>query len=96
MEFNSFKAKMNEAGDALVNYISPVSGKQKYHVCTLDLKNCKYIKDKLDQRKFSEPQQGWVRAFCWDLDDFKNIDVASVTSVVPLNKMVSNAVDSYV
>lgn len=86
MQFDTFTQKMDEAGDAYVHYVSPVSKKHKYHICTLETENCKYIQDKLAQRPtMAEPKAGSVRAFCWDLDDFKNIDMTSVTSIVPLS-----------
>lgn len=90
MKFETFKQKMYEAGDAYVYYVSPVSNKQKYHICTLEIDNCKYISDKLAQRpSMSTPKDGSIRAFCWDLDDFKNIEVSTITSVVPLSAMMN-------
>lgn len=89
MNFDIFKQKMNEAGDAYVYYVSPISNKQKYHICTIELDNCKYITDKLSQRPaMSVPKPGTVRAFCWDLDDFKNIEISQVVSVVPLSSIL--------
>lgn len=89
MNYDTFKAKMAAAGDAYVQYISPVSNKQKYHICTLELTDCKYIADKLANRPgMSVPKPGTIRAFCWDLDDFKNIEIAQVVSVIPLSTMV--------
>lgn len=90
MKFDTFKQKMFEAGDAYIYYVSPVSNKQKYHICTLELDNCKYILDKQAQRpSMPVPKPGTIRVFCWDLDDFKNIEVATVTSVVPLAAMMN-------
>lgn len=92
MKFDIFKQKMYEAGDAYVFYVSPVSNKQKYHICTLDLQGCPYISDKLAQRpSMAEPKIGSIRAFCWDLNDFKNIEVSTVTSVVPMSVMMAKA-----
>lgn len=89
MKLDIFLEKMNRAGDAYVYYVSPVSRKQKYHVCTLELDNCQYIQEKLSKRQgLSDPEPGHVRAFCWDLDDFKLIDVQLVTSVVSLQSQV--------
>ncbi len=79
---------MNQAGDAYIYYTSPVSGKQKYHIGTMDLDN-KYIQAK-PGFKVSK-KSGSVRVFCWDLDDFKNIDINSVQSIVPLNVVLGNA-----
>lgn len=89
MKLDIFLERMNRAGDAYVYYTSPVSKKQKYHVCTLELDNCAYIEEKLKARaRMPDPQAGQVRAFCWDLDDFKLIDVQLVTSVVSLQSQV--------
>ena len=89
MNFDIFNSKMLEAGDAYVYYVSPVSNKQKYHICTIELDNCKYIMDKLAQRpSMAAPKIGTIRAFCWDLDDFKNIEVSQVVSVVPLSSVL--------
>lgn len=89
MKLDIFFEKMNRAGDAYVYYTSPVSKKQKYHVCTLELDNCAYIKEKLKARaRTPDPQAGQVRAFCWDLDDFKIIDTSQVNNVVALSAML--------
>lgn len=89
MKLDIFLDKMNRAGDAYVYYVSPVSKKQKYHVCTLELDNCEYIQNKLKARaRMADPLEGQVRAFCWDLDDFKIIDVSQVNNVVPLSSMI--------
>lgn len=86
MNYDKFCQKMNEAGDAYVYYRSTVSNKQKYHICTMELfDGNKYIADKLAKRSLSIPKPGQVKVFCWDLDDFKNIDVSQVVSVVPLS-----------
>lgn len=89
MKLDIFLDKMNRAGDAYVYYVSPVSKKQKYHVCTLELDTCEYIQNKLKARaRMADPLVGQVRAFCWDLDDFKIIDVSQVNNVVPLSSML--------
>lgn len=90
MKIETFKQKMYEAGDAYVYYVSLVSNKQKYHICTLELDNNQYINNKLAQRpSMASPKDGSIRAFCWDLDDFKNIEVSTVTSIVPLSAMLN-------
>lgn len=90
MKIETFKQKMYEAGDAYVYYVSPVSNKQKYHICTLELDNNQYINNKLAQRpSMASPKEGSIRAFCWDLDDFKNLEVSTISSVVPLNVMMN-------
>lgn len=91
MNFSTFKEKMDTAGDAYVYYKSPVSGKQKYHICTMDF-STEYINKKLkEQTTGSIPlKPGTIKVFCWDLDDFKRIDVASVQQIVPLNSVITN------
>lgn len=83
---------MREAGDAYVYFTSPISNKPKYHICTLELDTCQYIIDKLAVKNMPEPRDGYIRAFCWDLDDFKNIDVSLVTSITPLATVLRNSV----
>lgn len=92
MKQDIFNAKMAEAGDAYVYYLSAVSNKHKYHICTIELDSCEYILSKLSQRiEMPEPKEGFVRAFCWDLDNFRNIEVSSVTSIVPLSSVVNKS-----
>lgn len=80
---------MDSAGDAYVHYRSPVSGKQKYHICTMDF-TTKYVADKLKQKSvMSLTKKDQIKVFCWDLDDFKNIDVRQVTQVIPLNQVIN-------
>ena len=89
MQHEKFLDKMNAAGDAYVYFTSPVSGKQKYHICTADLDNCVYIQNKHNKRGAliaAKSNQVWV--FCWDTDNFKLLDTAQVTNVVGLNTMV--------
>ena len=46
-----FLDKMEEAGDAVITYRSPVSKKLKYNVCTLEFNSCDYIKEKNQKKK---------------------------------------------
>jgi hypothetical protein len=87
MDINTFLNKMHDAGDAYVYYTTPVSKKTKYHICTIDLNSAQYIKDK-DNQLPQLATQNSVRAFCWDLDTFKVLDVSLVTKVVPLNSVL--------
>jgi|WetSurSiteA1Bulk_404760.scaffolds.fasta_scaffold30590_3 hypothetical protein len=82
---------MHDAGDAYVFYITPVSKKTKYHICTLDLKNTKYIADKLTDKDNTELSDNLVRIFSWDLDTFKVIDSSLVTKVVPLSTVLAQS-----
>ena len=88
MNNKNFFNKMAEAGDAYVYYTSPVSKKQKYHILTLDFDSAPYIKEKFLAKNHSEVKEGQVKAFCWDLDDFKNIEVAYVYKVQPLSEVL--------
>lgn len=85
-------------GDAYVYYISQVSNKQKYYVCTLDFKT-KYVYDLYVAKYRKEPptlssirkaDDKHVVAFCWDLNDFKAINAETVTSVEPLADVLRN------
>jgi hypothetical protein len=89
MKDTTFFAKMDEAGDAYIYYTSPVSKKSKYHIGTLDFTNCTYISDKNVSKNHSVVKEGQVKVFCWDLDDFKNIDLSYITKVVPLNDVLN-------
>ena len=89
MDINTFLNKMHDAGDAYVFYTTPVSKKTKYHICTLDFKNTKYISDKLTEKESITLPPNVVNIFSWDLDGFKTLDVGLVTKVVPLNSVLS-------
>ena len=43
---------MEEAGDAVITYRSPVSKKLKYNVCTLEFDSCNYIKEKNQKKRY--------------------------------------------
>ncbi len=91
MHINTFLNKMDTCGDAYIYYISPVSKKVKYHIGTLEiLHDCNYINQKYIAKKHSAVAEGQVKVFCWDLDDFKNIDVATVTKVTPLSEVINS------
>lgn len=88
MQTETFHKKMAEAGDAYIYYNSPVSKKQKYHIGTLDFDASPYTKDKFATKNHSDIRQGQVKVFCWDLDDFKNIEVAYIYKIVPLAEVL--------
>lgn len=72
---------VRDYGDAIINYRSAESNKLKYNVCTLDFNN-DYIQEKQNRAKDDEDT---VMMFCWDVDAFRKIRAANVTSVVPLS-----------
>jgi hypothetical protein len=88
MKRSVFEKKMAEAGDAYIYYNSPVSKKQKYHIGTLDLLACQYTADKFKTKNHSEVRDGQIKVFCWDLDDFKNIETDYIYKVVPLAEVL--------
>lgn len=81
---------LTNAGDACIHFISPVSGKEKYTVGTIDF-STKYIADKLKSLKTSKataPES--ILIFAWDTDSFKQVDPFTVTKIEPLNQMIQN------
>jgi hypothetical protein len=98
MNKQAFISKMNEAGDGYVNYISTDSGKQKYYICTLNFKT-KYVRDKYFEKYGVEPPTmsklkkdltDKILCFCWDLNEFKSVNITKVISIVPLNVVIGN------
>lgn len=67
-------------GDATITYRSQESRKVKYNVCTLDFNNT-YIQQKQNRAKEDDDT---VLLFCWDVDSYRLIKCANVTSVRPL------------
>lgn len=84
-----FLSKMEEAGDAIITYRSPVSRKLKYNVCTLDLESCEYIKDK-NKKKNITIKEDCMLLFCWDTDSFRQINIDSVKNIQPLGTVLKN------
>lgn len=72
---------VKEHGDAIINYRSAESNKLKYNVCTLDFDN-EHIQNKQNRAKENDDT---VLMFCWDVDAYRLIKAANVTSVVPLS-----------
>lgn len=81
--------RLFELGDTYVFFTTSVSKKQKYHICTVDFNNCKYIKEKITDRDKVKPEEGFVRVFCWDLDSFKLVKASAVTKLLPLSVIVN-------
>ena len=84
-----FLSKMDQAGDAVITYRSPVSKKLKYNVFTLELDSCEYIKEKM-QNKTIKVKEGHILMFCWDTDSFRQINIEAVTRVQPLGSILRN------
>ena len=89
MNKKAFMHAMNEGGDCYINYISPVSKKFKYHVATINFSKevSPYIHAKSKVCSY-KVQEGQELVFCYDLDDFKSIELSQVINIVPLNVVV--------
>lgn len=85
MNRDKFLFEMNQAGDAYVYSQTPVKGRDKYHICTLDFDN-KYIQSK--PTKNVKAAEGYIKIFSWDADNFKTLELAKITRVIPLNAIV--------
>ncbi len=81
---------MNEGGDCYINYISPVSKKQKYHVGTTNFSvaTSPYIANKLKNYSLPRMDENQVLVFCYDMDSFKPVDTSLVISILPTNKVI--------
>lgn len=75
---------VTEYGDATITYRSTESKKLKYNVCTLDFDN-EHIKTKPTRAEESEDN---VLMFCWDIDSYRLLKPANISSVVPLNNVL--------
>ena len=64
MKKEELKAKLEEAGDAVITYRSQNSRKLKYNVCTADF-STEYIRQKRNRAKEGNHT---VLLFCWDTD----------------------------
>lgn len=98
MNKSAFISRMVEVGDGYVNYTSTDSGKQKYYICTLNFKT-KYVRDKYVEKYGIEPptlsklrkdKTDKILCFCWDLNEFKSVNTAKVTSIIPLSSVLNN------
>ena len=86
MKKEELKAKLEEAGDAVITYTSQNSRKLKYNVCTNDF-STEYIRQKRNRAKEG---QHTVLLFCWDTDSYRILVPENVTSIVPLNRVIRN------
>ena len=84
MNKEEFINVVTEYGDAIINYRSAESNKLKYNTCTLDFNN-DYIREKQNRAKEGDDT---VLMFCWDVDAYRLIKPANVTSVVPLSHVL--------
>lgn len=89
MRKETLKETIRNYGDAIITYRSQESKKLKYNVCTLDFDNVHISKK---QNRAVETDDT-VLAFCWDVDGFRQIKAANVTSVVPLAKALKEGVN---
>jgi len=86
MKKAELKAKLEEAGDAVITYRSQTSRKLKYNVCTSDF-STEYIRQKRNRAKEG---QHTVLLFCWDTDSYRILVPENVPSVVPLIRVIKN------
>lgn len=86
MDKQKLEKTVREHGDSYIHYKSPVSGKIKYNVCTLDFDN-KYIQNKKCRVK---PKDDEVLMFCWDTDAFRLMKHDLVMYCVPLARELRN------
>lgn len=84
MNKEEFIDLVRDYGDATITYRSQESRKVKYNVCTLDFDN-PHIKKKQNRAKEDE---NTVLLFCWDVDSYRLIKPANVTSVRPLAEVL--------
>lgn len=82
-----FLSKMEQAGDAIITYKSPNSKKLKYNICTMEIDNCEYIRNKRNNLKVKED---CILLFCWDTNSFRQINIKSVTNIQPLGTILKN------
>jgi len=87
MNKSEFIKQMRQAGDAIITYISPNSGKEKFNAGTIDF-STPYIADKPPLTKV-DPHR--VIIFCWDTNKFKQIDYKAIVKVQPLNQVIENS-----
>lgn len=99
MNRESFVNLMFTHNDAYIHYDSKNSKKRKYYVGTLDFVHCDYVHDlyKAKYRKnpstskeIKEGKGNNILVFCWDLNDFKSIDIDSVVSIEGLADTLKN------
>ena len=77
---------MGECGDAVINYRSPNSRKQKYNVGTTDF-STPYIQNKPRKAKETEDT---ILFFCWDTDSFRLLRPENIVSIQGLSTILRN------
>jgi hypothetical protein len=80
---------VKQYGEAIINFRSAESNKLKYNVCTLDF-DSDYIQEKNNRAIEGEDT---VLMWCWDIDAYRLIKAANVTSVVPLSSVLKGTKD---
>lgn len=99
MNRNAFVNLMLTHNDAYIHYISSVSQKPKYYVGTLDFTNTEYVRSLYvkkyktvppTSKQIRESKEKDILVFCWDLNDFKRIDIESVVSIEGLSDTLKN------
>ena len=85
MNKDTFQKRMQECGDAIITYVSPVSRKLKYNVATIDL-DIPYIASRKGTQEVGKEK---VLIWCWDTNSFKQLDPSAVTKIEPLSRMVN-------
>lgn len=70
-------------GESIVNYRSVKSKKLKYIVCTTDFDN-----DYIRTKNLPKEQTDRILVFCWDADNFKQLNCSLITSVEALNSVL--------
>jgi len=90
MDKETFVKLMNQYGEAVITYISPISKKEKFNVGTIDMNNS-YIQGKLRSVANSVLDPMKVLTFCWDTDSVRQIDPKVVISVEPLQSEIEKA-----
>ena len=86
MRKDEFITQVEKCGDAIITYRSQNSRRLKYNVCTMDFDN-KYIQEKRNRAK---PNNNQVLLFCWDTDSYRLLSPESVTSILPLARILKN------
>jgi hypothetical protein len=86
MRKEQIRNSLKKHGESIVNYRSLNSKKLKYVVCTVDFDN-----DYIQSKVVPVEQKDKVLVFCWDSDNFKQLNISLVTSVEPLNAVLKGA-----
>jgi hypothetical protein len=86
---DELKEKVATYGEAIITYRSSESNKLKYNVCTLDF-STPYVANKQNRAKETD---NTLLVFCWDVDAYRLLKPANVTSVVALASALKEGKD---